>query len=301
LTFTTTNNGACINSSNGRVTFTLPTGGKAVSLNITRTGNSWAGAAEVVLKDANSNTVNTYTGSSLTFDFTEGTYDQSASYTLTNTTSKNAWVDHITFSYTTGGITYSGYCTSLPGVDVTIPSSKLLSFCYNQKLDFSTTDVKAYKAAVSDGKVTLTKVDVVPANTGVILYCETPATYTINITDKTASDVTGNEMVGVTERTLVEWTSDGKYNYILQGGEFKKASNGYLKAYRAYLHTSYNVAAPGARELEIVFDEEEATGITDVRSMNADVNGSAYDMQGRKVEQPQKGLYIVNGKKVVIK
>jgi hypothetical protein len=155
---------------------------------------------------------------------------------------------------------------------------------------------------VDEGKVVLTQVDYVPANTGVILYYGTAGDYDIPAISA-AGAVSDNELIGVTSRTLVEWTTggDGKYNYILQGGEFKKASNGYLKAYRAYLHTSYNVAAPGARELEIVFDEEEATGITDVRSMNADVNGSAYDMQGRKVEQPQKGLYIMNGKKVVVK
>ena len=43
------------------------------------------------------------------------------------------------------------------------------------------------------------------------------------------------------------------------------------------------------------------TGIADVRSKMEDVRGEIYDLQGRRVAQPTKGLYIVNGKKVVIK
>jgi hypothetical protein len=51
------------------------------------------------------------------------------------------------------------------------------------------------------------------------------------------------------------------------------------------------------------FDEGETTGIIemeDVRSQKADVN-AVFDLQGRRVAQPTKGLYIVNGKKIVIK
>lgn len=298
LTFTTTNNGACINKNNGSVTFTLPSGGKAKSLTITKTGNSWATAASVVLKDASSNTVNTFTGSSLSFTFTAGTYDQSTSYTLTNTTGSNAWVDHITFVYTVDGINYSNYCTSLPEVEVTIPSSKFLSFCYGRALDFSDTDVKAYKAAVSDDKVTLTKVDVVPANEGVILYCENPDTYTINVTDKTVSDVTGNEMVGVLRRTQVYWTSDDKYNYILQSGVFNMANGGYLKGNRAYLHTTYDVSSSDVRTFTIVFDDDE-TGINAIK--DEQVNGAIYNLAGQRLNKPQKGINIINGKKVLVK
>ena len=43
------------------------------------------------------------------------------------------------------------------------------------------------------------------------------------------------------------------------------------------------------------------TGIADVRSKMADVRGEIYDLQGRRIAQPTKGLYIINGKKVVIR
>ena len=298
--------GACINNTNGSVSFTLPSGGKAVSLTITKTGNTWAGAAVVVLKDASSNTLKSFSlGSSTsdTYDFTSS-YDHAASYTLTNTTSKDAWVKDIVFSYTTGGVSYSDYRTSFDEVEVTIPSSKLLSFCYGQKLDFSETAVKAYKASVDEGegKVTLAKVDVVPAGEGVILYCATPNTYSIPVTTKEASDVTGNAMKRVLERTQVLWNPETDvYNYILQQGQFNKANGGYLKANRAYLQTSYNVDAE-ARALEIVFDEGETTAISEVRGLKTEVRGEFFNLNGQRVATPVKGnIYIVNGKKVMFK
>ena len=185
---------------------------------------------------------------------------------------------------------------------VTIGASKFASFCSEYALDFTDTDVKAYKAAVSGNKVELTQVDKVPANEGVILYCETANDYNVPVI-ASASAVEGNEMIGVTTRTLVEWETggDGKYNYILQSGTFKKANDGgYLTANRAYLHTNYNVGAE-ARALEIVFDEGETTGINNA-NVNLNANDKYFNLNGQRVATPVKGnIYIVNGKKVMFK
>ena len=64
---------------------------------------------------------------------------------------------------------------------------------------------------------------------------------------------------------------------------------------KAYLHLD---AAPSAPVLSIDFGD--VTGINEVQGSGFKANGY-YDLQGRKVAQPNKGLYIVNGKKVVIK
>jgi hypothetical protein len=45
-------------------------------------------------------------------------------------------------------------------------------------------------------------------------------------------------------------------------------------------------------------NNEDVTGITDVRGKRAEAKGVFFDLQGRRVTQPTKGLYIVNGKKV---
>ena len=47
--------------------------------------------------------------------------------------------------------------------------------------------------------------------------------------------------------------------------------------------------------------QTEHTGIEEVKSKMEDGKGEYYDLQGREVAQPAKGLYIVNGKKVIIK
>ena len=44
----------------------------------------------------------------------------------------------------------------------------------------------------------------------------------------------------------------------------------------------------------------ESTGISNV-GVNEDNSGDYYTLQGVKVAQPQKGIYIQNGKKVIIK
>ena len=162
---------------------------------------------------------------------------------------------------------YSNYTTSL-STSVTIGESHYLSYCFMNKLDFSESNVKAYKASVDgQGKVTLTKVDVVPAGEGVVLYCETPDTYSIPVTTKDASDVTGNQMVGVLVRTQVVWNpTTGIYNYILQQGQFNKATDGYLKPNRAYLSTSYDVTPLGAKALSVVFAEDETDGIRSIEN-----------------------------------
>ena len=185
--------------------------------------------------------------------------------------------------------------------NITIGTSKYASFCSSRNLDFTSSDVKAYTARVEENEVKLTKINKVPRDEGVVLYCETPGIYNIPVI-ASASEVSGNEMVGVTERTYVPWTSlDGEHNYILQQGQFNKATDGYLKANRAYLHTTFDVTSVGAQALSIVFDDEETTTISEVKSKKAEVSGDYFDLQGRKVAQPTKGLYIVNGRKVLVK
>lgn len=183
---------------------------------------------------------------------------------------------------------------------VSVGSSEYGTYCSSSILNFGQTDVKAYKAKVDAGKVVLSKIDEVPANTGIILNAE-EGSYDVPVASSAAA-VTENELIGVTERTLVEWTTggDGKYNYILQSGVFKIARDGgYLKANRAYLHTSYDVTAAGARDyLDFAFDDD-VTAVNEVKTTNN--TNVVFDLQGRRITQPTKGLYIVNGKKVIIK
>ena len=80
---------------------------------------------------------------------------------------------------------------------------------------------------------------------------------------------------------------------------FYRAANQTVATNRAYLQTTFNATA--ARALTIVFDEE-STGIQKIESAAANKeNGAYYNLAGQRVAQPTKGLYIVNGKKYVVK
>ena len=75
----------------------------------------------------------------------------------------------------------------------------------------------------------------------------------------------------------------------------KGSSTATIKSFRAYLTT---VSGAGAREITF---EDDTTGLTDVSSKTSDGRGECFNLAGQRVAQPTKGLYIVNGRKVVIK
>ena len=74
------------------------------------------------------------------------------------------------------------------------------------------------------------------------------------------------------------------------GGVF---TNGAHKAYLALAQSS------GARSFISMFDNE-TTGIGQIANRQSS-NGQYFDLSGRRVAQPTKGLYIMNGKKVIVK
>ena len=199
---------------------------------------------------------------------------------------------------------------SLVSVSVTITAAKYATYCSPHKLDFSATGITVYKAKVNGSVVKMTEISdgIVPANTGVILYKDVDAATTIAVpVTTTDATITDNELVGTTVRTLVAKQSGDNFNYILQNGQdgivFNMAteSGAYMPANRAYLSTAYDASDNGAR-LMVVFDEGDTTGIDTVNSEKVTANSVAYNLQGRRVVNPKKGgLYIVNGKKIVVK
>ena len=77
-------------------------------------------------------------------------------------------------------------------------------------------------------------------------------------------------------------------------GKLQKGGSGAnINSFRAYL-----TDVSGAREITF---EDETTGLTDVSSKTSDGRGECFNLAGQRVAQPTKGLYIVNGRKVVIK
>ena len=127
--------------------------------------------------------------------------------------------------------------------------------------------------------------------------------YTATATDADATSTEGNLVVGCATNT--EINGSGNTKYILGtnasgAGLFYVDSPITIPAGKAYLDAAKVIAAP-ARALSLDFEEGETTSLNEVRGLKADVRGEFYNLNGQRVAQPTKGLYIVNGRKVVIK
>ena len=87
-------------------------------------------------------------------------------------------------------------------------------------------------------------------------------------------------------------------DYVAGATAFKKAKGGNrLAAYRAYMKKE--AAAEGAK-IAFNFDGNIVDGIEAVEIMN-NLSGNIYNLNGQKMEKAQKGINIINGKKVIVK
>ena len=189
----------------------------------------------------------------------------------------------------------------LPSTEnIVISAAGKATYVSAYNLDFTGTSIEAYKVKVTaKATATLTKVDEVPAGTPVLLIGTTDDIPVI----AGAAAVSDNDLVAGTGATVA--TTDGEYtNMILNnvGGNvgFYLAADQIVAANRAYLHIPTSYAPDASAPMMLVFDGE-TTGIADVRGKMEDVRSDFFDLQGRKVAQPAKGLYIQNGRKVILK
>lgn len=193
---------------------------------------------------------------------------------------------------------------------VTVSSAGFATYVSSYDLNFTSTSIKAYKVKVSTkGKATLTEVANVPAGTPVLLYKAGGATEDIPVMTGAAA-VSDNDLVAgnATTASAGVATTDGDYtNMILNNGDygigFYYAAGKTVATNRAYLHINKSLAPDAAADSRMVMVfADETTGITSLTpSPSTKGEGSVYTLSGQRVEKPAKGLYIVNGKKVIIK
>lgn len=91
--------------------------------------------------------------------------------------------------------------------------------------------------------------------------------------------------------------TDGTVAYMTTDGQIKKLTSGGIKGLRAYFIIPADVNPSGVR---IAFTDGEMTGIESMSNVPT-TDDRYYDLQGRRVLQPAKGIYVVNGKKVIVK
>lgn len=169
---------------------------------------------------------------------------------------------------------------------------------YNETVGFTAdANTTVFKAALAGDQLTLTEVAnrEIPYGQAVILKSSASS---ITLTyDELYGTLSGNQLVGTTAAI----TNPGNA-YVLNKkngvvGFYKLSASGTIGANKAYLTYTPSASAP-AREF---FGFSETTGIEMPKAEVVETDAEVYDLQGRKVAQPTKGLYIVNGKKIVLK
>lgn len=206
----------------------------------------------------------------------------------TYSTNQSAGLDYIYIQRTgdateTVLVSEAGYATYATKYNVEVPNDK---------------NVKVMTVKVNDynSTITLNKVEagtVIPANTGILVKAA-KGDYNFVVTSDEGKELKNNSLVAAKEAV----PSDGStYFALTKIGDkvgFAVVNNGVkIPAGKAYLKV------PAATTAKFFGLDGEATGINSVKTAKAD--GAYYTLEGVKTTKPVKGLYIHNGKKIVVK
>lgn len=253
----------------------------------------------------------------------DGNYHMSLQYSSGSTTTDDnghVWqvIDNATYSFAynpdfsifkcnaeaTGSISAAGWATYSTG-----------GYEGSNGYTISGDDVQAYYVSASaDGKATLAAISsesVIPNKAGIML--KGSGTFTVRSVKGDAIDLSTNMLKGSGSYTFditgvynFEFTKDSYTGYVLGGSgetlgfyrvDNTNASARTLNAHKAFLYVSNET---GAHSFDFISLDNETTGIETVKATQK-MNGEFFNLAGQRVAQPTKGLYIVNGKKVIMK
>ena len=177
-----------------------------------------------------------------------------------------------------------------------------LTSAYN--LDFSgIEDLTAYTAKYNEANdaVALTPVKKVKAHTGLILKGEAGKTYTLPIlasNEEGLDEATDNQLFDCVDAI---WSTGRDNDYFLSNGEFVKSDqDGWALPGKSYLYINGG-RGNGSNSPLRVYVDNTATAINGITNNPVVKDEAYYNLQGVKVQHPQHGVFIHNGKKVVLK
>ena len=218
----------------------------------------------------------------------EFTLNESTPISLVKGGNESQGVDYIYIQRTgdateTVSVSEAGYATYATKYNVEVPNDE---------------NVKVMTVKVNDDNSTITLNDVaagtvIPAKTGILVKAPAGNCDFVVTSDK-GETLANNDLKAVTE----DVTSDGATFFALTKMDtkvgFAVVNNGVkIPAGKAYLEV------PGKTAAKFFSLDGEATGINSVKTAKAD--GAYYTLEGVKTTKPVKGLYIHNGKKIVVK
>lgn len=168
------------------------------------------------------------------------------------------------------------------------------TYCSPYALDFSTlTNLVAYNATISGDYVSFNTESETASGEGMLLMATDEGDYDIPTTFDVAPNI-DNALIGVLSETVIDEVGIFVLMNDAKGIGFYKTQ----KAFTVGANTAYLPKVSTAREF-IGFGDDTTTSINAIS--NEKMNGEVYNLNGQRVVAPAKGLYIVNGKKVVLK
>lgn len=239
-------------------------------------------AGEKIIFTHKAEAINSHTKTSEEF-----TLNESTPISLVKGGGTNQGVDFIYIQRTgdateTVSVSAAGYATYATKYNVEVPDNN---------------DVKVMTVTVNEGNSTITLHEipantVIPAGTGILVKAQA-GNHDFVVTSKEGATL-DNDLKAATENVT---SVEDKFFALAKQGEkvgFALVANGVvIPASKAYLSVP---AAPTAKFFGL---DGEATGINSVKTAKAD--GAYYTLEGVKTTKPVKGLYIHNGKKIVVK
>ena len=270
-TYATDYTGQFFNMSNGRVLTIKVTGAKTFEVFVRNDGDATR-SYKLKVGDADDVVVNCASSSLKA----SGIYALDPAATTSITLTGN------------GDSVYPVYFHFNPTVPVTITEAGWATLYTDKALDFSGTGLTAYTATCSESVVTLTPVDNVPANTGVVLK-GAAKDYDIPVIASSSTDK-GNLRGSATAATAYN-AFDGFTLYVLtsvnEGAnvQFNPVTSGSIAAGKAYLKIAGG--ASSARSMEVVFADDILTGINEAEAATEAI--------------VKEGKFFENGKLVIFK
>lgn len=187
---------------------------------------------------------------------------------------------------------------------------KVIAFTSGEKIGNSVIRMKSINLGGDIAKDGL----YVPANTGVVLKAidgSLPNDFYYRIGEEDIWNYTGDNIVKpvtIDAKDITDtengntnfYISNGKAFHVSQAQQFKVENKLTVGVHKAYI----NINVPAGAKLSLVFDDGETTGIEsiDAAENTASVNNDAYyNLNGQRVLNPTKGVYIHKGKKIIVK